>query len=203
MFWYSVLAGLKVLTYWETYVAGLEYLAVYLIPMAVFLFFAKMKNAEEEGAGIGCFSIVLISILETVATTVFILTLAPIVLGLAEDAAWSLPWTLLIMAPSKFFELVGIMLVVSIALVFVPILGQIHSLHTLIRGGIVLIFFLDIIVDSISPGIVERVELVPDIWFLIGLLLISAAMLWVGMIVAIAITARLETIKEGIGPSLR
>ena len=28
MFWDSVIAGLKVLTYWETYVAGLEYLAI-------------------------------------------------------------------------------------------------------------------------------------------------------------------------------
>lgn len=35
MFWDSVVAGFKVLTYWETYVAGLEYLAIFFIPMII------------------------------------------------------------------------------------------------------------------------------------------------------------------------
>jgi hypothetical protein len=35
MFWDSVIGGLKVFTYWQTYVATLEYLVLFLIPMGI------------------------------------------------------------------------------------------------------------------------------------------------------------------------
>ena len=38
MFWDSVVAGLRVLTYWETYVAALEYLAIFFIPTALIVY---------------------------------------------------------------------------------------------------------------------------------------------------------------------
>ena len=60
MFWDLVVAGLGVLLYWETYVAGLEYLAIYLVPMAI-IGLIMSKNERAEGTiVIGCISILLI-----------------------------------------------------------------------------------------------------------------------------------------------
>ena len=50
MFWDSVLAGLKVLTYWEIYVAGLEYLGIFLIPLALVGFVMEKSEGATSGS---------------------------------------------------------------------------------------------------------------------------------------------------------
>ena len=62
MFWDSVLAGLKVLTYWETYVAGLEYLAIIFIPMAIVGMI--IEKSESGGAAVGCLSMLFLPVLQ-------------------------------------------------------------------------------------------------------------------------------------------
>lgn len=89
MFWNSVAAGLKVLTYWQTYVAGLEYFLIFFIPMVIIGMI--MERSEGIAATAGIFNIFLVPVLQVAAMSVFILTLAPIILGLAEDAAWIFP----------------------------------------------------------------------------------------------------------------
>lgn len=160
MFWDSVVAGLKVLTYWETYVAGLEYLAIFFIPMIIV---GMIMEKNEGAAGVtGCLSMLLMPVLQVAAMAVMILTIAPIIFGFAEDAAWSFPWQLITMAPGAFFKLVGVLVVAAIALTFVPILGRLQSLQTLVLGGIALMFVLGIL-DSINPGTIKgRVDFIPD-----------------------------------------
>lgn len=188
MFWDSVLAGLKVLTYWETYVAGLEYLAIFFISTMI------MKKSEGGGAAIGCLSTLLLPVLGVAAVVVFVLTLAPIIFGFAEDAAWSFPWKILTMAPGAFFKLVGVLVVAAIVLAFIPIPG----VQTLVLGGIALMFVLRIL-DSVNPGIVRgRVDFVPGFWFSVGLLVIGGVMSQVGMMVASLIVIPLEIAKKGI-----
>ena len=193
-------AGLKVLTYWETYVAGLEYLAIFLIPMAIVGMI--MEKSEGGGAAVGCLSMLLLPVLQVAAMAVFVLTLVPIIFGFAEDAAWSFPWKILAMAPGAFFKLVGVLVVAAIVLAFIPILGQLNSLQTLVLGGIALMFVLGIL-DSVNPGIVKgRVDFVPGFWFSVGLLVIGGVMSWVGMMVAALIATALEMAEEGIGQLL-
>ncbi|MDA2912940.1 hypothetical protein MYX77_03085 [Acidobacteriia bacterium AH_259_A11_L15] len=200
MFWDSVLAGFKVLTYWETYVAGLEYLAIFFIPMAIVGMI--MERSEGRRASAGCLSMLLLPVLQVAAMVVFVLTLAPIIFGFAEDAAWSFPWKILAMAPGAFFKLVGVLVVAAILLAFIPILGELHSLQTLVLGGIALMFVLGIL-DSVNPGIVKgRVDFIPGFWFTVGLLVIGGVMSWVGMMVAALIATVLEMAEEGIGQLL-
>ena len=45
MFWDSVFAGLRVFTYWETYVAGIEYLAIFINRLIIIgNFMEKIKS---------------------------------------------------------------------------------------------------------------------------------------------------------------
>ena len=197
MFWDSVIAGLKVLTYWETYVAGLEYLAIFFVPMIVM----GMVMQKNESAGVlaGCLSMLLMPVVQVAAMAVMVLTLAPIIFGFAEDAAWSFPWQLITMAPGAFFKLVGVLVVAAIILAFIPILGQLQSLQTLVLGGIALMFVLGIL-DSVNPGIVKgRVDFIPGFWFSVGLIVIGGIMSWVGMVVAALAVTALELAQEGIG----
>jgi hypothetical protein len=197
MFWDSVVAGLKVLTYWQTYVAGLEYLAIFFIPgIAVGTI---MQKREGVGRAVGCLSIFLLPVLQVAAMVVFVLTLAPIIFGFAEEAAWSFPWRIITLDPGAFFKLVGVLVSAAIALAFIPILGQLQSLQTLVLGGIALMFALGLL-DSINPGVVKgRVDFIPGFWFSVGLLAIGGLMSWIGMMVAALLVTAVETAQEGLG----
>ena len=107
MFWDSVLGGLKVLTYWEVYVAGLAYLAIFFIPMAIISM--VMEKDEGRGAFTGCLSKFLIPLPKAVAMAIMILTIAPIIFGLSEDAAWSFPWQFIVMEPGVFLMLLSVL----------------------------------------------------------------------------------------------
>jgi len=197
MFWDSVVGGLKVLTYWETYVAGLEYLLIFFIPMIVIGMI--MEKSEGIGSAVGCLSMLLLPVLEVAAIAVFVLTLAPIIFGLAEDAAWIFPWKVITLAPGAFFKLVGVLVVAAIALAFIPLIGQLQSLQTLVLGGIALVFVLGLL-DSINPGIVKgRVDFIPDFWFSVGVLVIGGLMSWVGMMVAALLVTAIDMAEEGLG----
>ena len=103
------------------------------------------------------------------------------------------------MAPGAFFKLVGVLVIASIALAFMPILGQLQSLQTLVLGGTALIFVLGIF-DSVSPGVVmELVDFLPGFWFSVGLIVIGGIMSWIGMMVAAFTVTALELAQDGIG----
>ena len=199
MFWESVLAGLKVLTYWETYIAGFEYLAILFAPLIIVGIIME-KGGIGDGVA-GCFTIFFMPVLQVVAMAVMLLSIAPIIFGFADDAAWSFPWKLSIIAPSVLFKLIIILIISALALIFIPILGTLQPLHTLITGGIVLAFVLNIS-DSVNQGnIVSRIDFIPDFWFSIGLIIIGGILSWIGMMVAALIISGIEMILiEGIGP---
>lgn len=197
MFWDSVITGLKMLTYWETYVAGLEYLALFFIPMAI-VGLAMDKN-EGGGGLMGCLSMLILPVLQVVAMAVFILTLAPLIFGLSEDASWGFPWNIIAMVPSAFLKLIGVLVISAIVLAFIPIIGQLNSLQTLVLGGITLVFVIGIM-DSINPNIAKiHIKFFPGFWFSFGLLIIGGIMSWIGIMVAALIATGLEIAGEGIG----
>lgn len=200
MFWDSVLSGLGVLLYWETYVAGLEYLAIFFVPM-IGIGLLMEKNKAIGGA-VGCLSMFILPVIQVAAIAIFVLTLAPIIFGFAEDAAWSFPWKIITMAPGTFFKLVGVLVVAAIILAFIPILGRLQSLQTLVLGGITLTFVLGLL-ESINPGVVTiRVDFIPGFWFSTGLVVIGGLMAWVGLMVAGLVAVGFERFGEGLGQML-
>ncbi|MBX9566877.1 hypothetical protein FKF78_18590 [Aeromonas hydrophila] len=178
MFWDSVIGGLEVLTFWETYVAGLVYLLIFMVPMAL------MGLTMKEGMAAGCVSMLVIPVFQAAAVAVFVLTLAPIIFGFAEDAAWSFPWVVISMLPGMFIKLVGTLVLSAIGVSFVPLIGQMRSLHTLVLGGIALLFVLKIF-GSLYPEVdLGKLDLLPGFWFTSGLLIIGGLMAWVGTLAA-------------------
>lgn len=159
MFWDSVIGGLEVLTFWETYVAGLVYLLIFMVPMAL------MGLTMKEGMAAGCVSMLVIPVFQAAAVAVFVLTLAPIIFGFAEDAAWSFPWVVISMLPGMFIKLVGTLVLSAIGVSFVPLIGQMRSLHTLVLGGIALLFVLKIF-GSLYPE-VDLGKLDSSSWILV------------------------------------
>ena len=87
MFFQAIFNGLLVLTYWQTYVAGLIYILIIFIPLIAFGFLLK----EDGGGGLGCFFMVFNPLIQTFAIMVFAFTMAPIILGASKVAAWGLP----------------------------------------------------------------------------------------------------------------
>ena len=184
-------------TFWETYVAGIEYFAIYFVPMVI----AGMVAEKSEGGGavVGCVTMLLMPVLQVAAMAIMILTISPIIFGFAEDAVWSFPWQLIGLAPAAFFKLIGVLVIAVIALAFLPFLGQLHSLQTLVLGGIALTFVLGIL-DSVDPGIVKgRVDLVPSFWFSVGLIIIGGVMSWIGTMVVAAIATAIDMAEDGLG----
>ena len=198
MFWKAITDSLGVFTYWETYAAALEYLAVYLVPMTIAGYLIS-RDEERAGPAIGCISMLIIPLLQVAAVAVFILTLSPIILGYGHDAAWGLPWYVLVYAPWTFAKLVGVMVIAAVILAFLPIVGQLRSFQTLILGGIGLVFVVAI-VHSAYPALIRiPAHLIPNFGFSAGLVVVGLLMSWVGTMAAALVAALLDMTMEGTG----
>ena len=199
MFLDSVVGGLSVFSYWETYVAGLEYLAIVFIPMAILGIF--METSESAGAYVGCLGMLVLPLVQLVGVAVYVLTLAPIILGIGTDAAWDLPWTVMLLAPGEFLWLVGKLILATLVLALMPIINQLESLATFALGVITLTFVLGL-VNSINPGFVhEGMDILPGFWFSVGLLLVSGVVSWVGLMLPALLFSTARPYDEGLaGP---
>lgn len=200
MFWDSVRAGLGVLTYWQTYAAGLLFFLISMGPMV--LIGMGMEKAGRAGGAIGCLSMLVMPLIQTFALVVFVLSLAPIILGLSNDAAWSFPWLLTAEAPWTMTKFVGKLLIAAAVLAFIPLIGRFQSLHTLLLGGIALASVIGIL-GAMNPAIAAKnISLWPGFWFIVGLLVLGAAMAWTGMMAAALFVSLIESLFGGIGQLL-
>jgi len=197
MFWDSFLAGLKVLTYWETYAAAVEYIAVFLIPV---LIAALVVNNDGKGRKKkNSLSVLIVPVLEVTALAVFILTLAPIIFGIGEDASWDELWRAMHLSPVTLLKFEGILLAIAIVLAFIPLFSLFKPFQTFVLGGVAITFVLEIIGSSnygFTPG---PIEFMPDVWFGIGLFLIGLFISLAGMILEKILTHSLELREDGIG----
>src|SRR6266511_961345 len=158
---------------------------------------AMEKGGEKSEGVVGCLGMLIIPVLQVAALAVFVLTLAPIILDVAEDAAWSLPWKFITLTPGVSLQLLGILIVAAVLLNFVPFLGQLRSLQTLLLGGIALASFALGIVKSVNPELASgKLDLIPGIWFTVGLLIVGAIMNWVGLLVAALLVAAIDSASE-------
>lgn len=193
MFWDSVQEGLKALTFWEMYLAAFVYQFItYYFPMIVasertkkinpsmdnFITFVgairlmMKEDVVPDKAGFGSLGVYLIWLLEAIATLIFIVTLAPIILGLGGDASWSAPWRMLTTEPGFFLSCILIMQIVVIILSMLPYLGKIYSLQIFVFGCTSLILFL-----SYAQHLIQ-VDIRYPFFYLIGFYILGLVILW-------------------------
>ncbi|MFC1591341.1 hypothetical protein ACFL43_02335 [Thermodesulfobacteriota bacterium] len=195
MFWNSLLAGLKVLMFWETYVAGLMYLAISFFPIIIAFIISNIN--EETGFGFGCLAMLIQPLFHVMALLVVLMTLTPIITGLSNDAEWALPWLCLIKAPIIFVVVVGVLTIVAVVLSFIPIVSRI--LPTLCVGGFAIIFTLPSMERLYSVTINGYVEFMPSFWFLIGLIVVGGLMSVIGIGVAVFFVTMVITDEDLAG----
>jgi len=195
MFWQSVLNGLSVLLHWQTYVVAIMYLVITFLPFIV-LMLAGEKGYELMGKG-GCLLTLVQSLLQALAVFVAVCTLFPIMIG-GEEAAWSLPWVVILNAPGRTFLLLVIMLVLSIICGLVPILGRANSFTMFIVGGFVLAF-LTLVMDKVDPELgIRNIKLFPGWLTSIGIVTVSGVSSWLGMLASAALVTVIFRDKEDI-----
>ncbi|MFO7905615.1 MAG: hypothetical protein R6U98_23340 [Pirellulaceae bacterium] len=195
MFWEAVSTGLGVLTYWQTYVAVLLFLALSMGPM---LFTAFLDTTGHAEVRIGCFSMLVSLFFHAFALVVFVLTMSPIILGLSHEAAWSFPWALTVEAPWVVAKLLGFMVLGAIILAFVPIIGKLQSLQTFFLGSFALMLVVEL-VGSANPVLTAKnVTFWPGFWLFLGLLVVGSILARVGIMLAALLATAIGAKGEGI-----
>jgi len=199
MFFNTVFAGLKVLTYWETYLASLEFLAISMIPLFISgLFMSKFKKAEGP---IGCLSLLILPLALSGAVIVMILSLSPIIFGFGEEAFWRFPLIIISMFPWSFFKLLFIMIVSCFLFATIPIVGKMPSMHFILIGCISLAYALEttlrfhslgVIINNVPDVVQKDIIYFPGFLFSAFLLIIGGLFSWLGMIASSVVVAWIE-----------
>jgi hypothetical protein len=194
MFWESVWGGLCAFVHWQTWVAIVEYLAIFLVPTAL-----VSMRINTDGTKAGCLMMLVGPLLQCLATIVFLWTLAPILLNHRDEAAWVFPWQVLMGDPMFVMKVIAIMVVAAIVVGFLPVLGSMPTVLTLALGIIALIFLVHAL-DSMSEH--GPVRLLPSLWFILGLIVVGGVLAWLGMIVTALIATGVDRWQEGLGQLL-
>ncbi|MBX3628108.1 MAG: hypothetical protein KF892_24070 [Rhizobacter sp.] len=194
MFWDSVLTSLGTLANWQTYAAAALFLVLSIGPVVAIGLL--MSNSGKAGGAVGCLSMLLIPFVQTFALVVFVLTLSPIMLRFSQEAAWLFPWQLVAAEPWFVAKLVGKLLLAAVVLAFIPILGKLQSLHTLLLGSLALGLVIGLF-EHVNPT--KSVSMWPGFWFVVGLVVVGSALAWVGMVLTALIAAPIEARFEGLG----
>lgn len=181
MFWESVWGGLSAFAYWQTWVAVVEYMAIFIVPSVLI----NMRVADQAGGGnAGCLTMLVSPLLQCLATIVFLWTLAPILLRHHDSASWAFPWVFMVEHPFYIVKTVIALILAVLALSFVPILGSIQSLFTLVLGVVSLVFLVHAAAPVEFAAHASRpdvVAVIPSFWFIVGLLIVGGVLAWLGL----------------------
>lgn len=195
MFWDAVINGLKVLLHWQTYVIAVMYFIISFLPMIVIMF-AGNKSDELMTKG-GCLSMLIQPLFQALAIFISVCTLFPIMFG-GSEAAWSLPWILMMNVPGRTFILLIIVLVLSVAWAFIPLIGRANSIIMFIMGGAVMVF-IAMVLHNINPELgIRNIDIVPGFLTIIGIVIVSGVTSWIGMLASAGVVTLLLRDKEEI-----
>ncbi|AGG88787.1 hypothetical protein [Rhodanobacter denitrificans] len=200
MFWESVWAGLTVLGHWQTWLAAVEYLGIYLIPTVIIGVASGAGNDEGPKPLAGCLTMLLSPLLQCAATIVFLWTLSPILFGRSSQAAWAFPWQFMVANPWPFAKMSLALLVAAFVLGFIPIIGRIQAALTLLLGSITLIFLVWILGSQFPNH--QHIQVKPGFWFVTGLLVVGGLCAWLGTIVSAFLVVLVDRKQEGWGQLL-
>jgi hypothetical protein len=184
MFWDAVVNGLKVLLHWQTYLLALIYIVISFLPV-IAIMFAGNRSDNQMAKG-GCLVMLIQPFFQALAVFITVCTLLPIMLG-RDEAAWSLPWILIVNIPGRILIILAVMLVISVVGAFIPILGRANSFTMFIMGGVV-VAFLTLIVDKTNPQLgIRNIQIVPGFLTIIGFVIVSGIVAWLGTLGSAAV----------------
>ncbi len=199
MFWEYTISALNVLTYWETHLVGFGYIFFLFVP--TLLISIAMKKRPCTGVAFKCINYILLPVMQLIAVSIFTLVLSPIMLGMAEEASWNLPWRMVSNDFSLSIGLLACLSIVAIGLVFIPVVGRLHSFRTIILGAISLVF-VQMLISYINPAIeMEITYMIPGFWFITGLAAITIVLSKVDHVVSRAISTTLRSkyaVRDGV-----
>jgi hypothetical protein len=142
--WKATLFGFKIFIHWQVYVVGFGYFTLIL----------GYNQLSKSSRGVikekqGFLSRLFTSILNVIAIFFFIVILAPIILGISKDAAWSYPFLLFAHNPASAAGFFLLIFAIQFFLSIFTFISQLPSFQTLVIGAFSLIYFLE---DMITSG---------------------------------------------------
>lgn len=189
MFWESVQHGLGVLLHWQVYIAILEFLTIMLLPR---ILLGALMVRQPGTAAIGCLLPLVMVFVQIIAVVVFVLTVAPLVFGRTDGAAWAFPWTFMTSSTWLFVKLVLISSVVGLVLSLIRL--------DLFANAVVGCFVLAFVAVNIAHQYSAPTPTIwPGFWFAVGILAISAILLYLGLLLAAGVAALFGETGAAIG----
>ena len=177
MFWDAVQATLVVLTYWQIYAAGLEYVFIMFTPILI-------TNLVGHNYGPTSFakltSLILVPVFQAVGTLFFVYSVALIALGQEQYSTWRIPFEIAIGSPSEFLKLSFFVMLMSFLLAFLPFIGRIVALQTLVLSGLALAM-LFVLADGHDFPQFSEIDWIPNFWFVIGIVVVGTIFGTIGM----------------------
>ncbi len=175
MLWDALAQTLTTFTNWEVYLAGAIYFVVTLGPYLL---------AAVNG---GWLVFVVQPFFQALGVLIFVTLVAPIALGLSADAPWHLPWQFITDAPSEVVKDTFLLVLISVVVAFVPVLGGLPSFNSLILG----VFATKMVFDLAGVEGISRADMLPDFAVAVGILLLGAAVSFVGTLIAMILSGLL------------
>ncbi|MGH1332102.1 MAG: hypothetical protein ACRBBK_14550 [Paracoccaceae bacterium] len=170
MLWDTLTFTLETLLHWEVYAAGFIYFIFLFGPLLL------LSLLNEGAVMVGAFLVQ--PFFQALGILTFVTLVTPIALGFTEDAAWHLPWQFVSEQPLEVSKAALILIGVSLAAAFVPILGQLPSFAMLVVGIIATKLVFDLAgVEGLSVS-----DFLPSLSVGIGILFLGAVVSLVGML---------------------
>lgn len=194
----ALLQGLKVFTYWETYVAALLYVAILAAVIVPTIVIPTYRNDEISGP-VGCLAMVLLPAANVLGIAVFVLTMSPILLQLSSDAAWSYPWDLVEAAPWRTAKALGTLLLIGLGAAFIPYFGRWISFYIGVVGSVALAAVVAITVQEHPEAFHSRPVYWPGFWTFVGMSMVGGAAAAIGTACALFIRTIVDSAAEWLG----
>jgi hypothetical protein len=141
--WNAILGGFKIFMHWQLYVVGFCYFSFFIGCN----WFCNDTNvyAKKKPSFI---SRLFISSLNLTALFFCITILAPLLLGISNNASWSYPFLLFAHNPLSAAGILFVIIIFQCVIGIIPFIRELPSIQTLLAGAITLIYFMENMITS-------------------------------------------------------
>jgi hypothetical protein len=170
MFWDAVQTTFVVLTYWQVYAAGLEYVIIILTPVLITYLVGRRYGS---GGFVKHTSVILVPVFQAVGTLFFVYSVALIALGQEQYSTWKIPFEIALGSPGEFLKLSFYVVLASFVFAFLPFINRFYALQTLALSGLAL-GMLFVLADGDGFPHFSEIDWLPNFWFVIGIVVVGA-----------------------------
>ena len=135
MFWDAVQTTFVVLTFWQIYAAGLEYVIIIFTPILITYLVGRKYGSSGF---VKHTSVILVPVFQAVGTLFFVYSVALIALGQEQYSTWKIPFEIALASPGEFLKLSFYVVLASFVFAFLPFINRIYALQTLALSGLAL-----------------------------------------------------------------